>query len=71
MNPEINRKFREIRSKCNNKTPDHYPSYCHRAVLDILDLLNDIREETASTQNQIDNLTFLDNFIQTEEVYPR
>jgi len=68
MNREINRKFREIRGKCNDKTPGHYPSYCHRAVLDILDLLNLIRQEAISTQNQIDNLTFLDNFIQTEEV---
>jgi len=68
MNHSINRKFLEIRAKCNNKTPRHYPDYCHRAVLDILDLLNDIREETASTQNQIDNLTFLDNLIQTEEI---
>lgn len=71
MNREINRKFREIRSKCNNKTPKHYPDYCHRAVLDILDLLNHMRQETASTQNQLDNLTFLDNFIQAEEVYSR
>ena len=71
MNHSINRKFLEIRAKCNNKTPRHYPDYCHRAVLDILDLLNDIREETASTQNQIDNLTFLDNFIQTEEAIGR
>jgi len=71
MNPEINRKFREIRGKCNDKQPEHYPAYCHRAVLDILDLLNQIRQEAISTQNQIDNLTFLDNFIQTEEVYPR
>jgi len=71
MNREINRKFREIRGKCNDKQPGHYPAYCHRAVLDILSLLNDIRQETASTQNQIDNLTFLDNFVQTEEVYSR
>jgi len=71
VNREINRKFREIRGKCDNKTPGHYPDYCHRAVLDLLDLLNDIREEVASTQNQIDNLTFLDNFIQTEEALPR
>jgi len=71
LNREINRKFREIRGKCNDKTPKHYPSYCHRAVLDILGLLNQIREETASTQNQIDNLTFLDTFAQTEEALPR
>ena len=71
MNREINKKFREIRGKCNDKQPEHYPAYCHRAVLDILDLLNLIRQEAISTQNQIDNLTFLDNFIQTEEVYPR
>jgi len=68
MNREINKKFREIRGKCNDKQPEHYPAYCHRAVLDILDLLNLIRQEAISTQNQIDNLTFLDNFIQTEEV---
>ena len=68
MNREINRKFREIRGKCNDKTPEHYPSYCHRAVLDILGLLKQIREETASTQNQIDAIPFLDNFTQVEEV---
>ena len=71
MNREINRKFREIRGKCNDKTPEHYPAYCHRAARDILDLLNLIRQETSSIQSQIDNLTFLDNFIQTEEVLPR
>jgi len=71
MNREINRKFREIRSKCNNKKTEHYPAYCHRAVLDILELLNQMRQETASTQNQIDNLTFLDNFVQAEEAYTR
>jgi len=71
LNREINRKFREIRGKCNDKTPGHYPSYCHRAVLDILELLNMMREEQASTQNQIDNLSFLNNFVQAEEVYPR
>ena len=71
MNSEINRKFREIRGKCSKAHPEKYPDYCWRAVLDILDLLNQIRQETASTQNQIDNLTFLDNFIQTEEVYSR
>ena len=71
MNREINRKFREIRGKCNDKTPEHYPAYSHRATLDILDLLNLMRQETSSIQSQIDNLTFLDNFIQTEEVLPR
>jgi len=71
MNPEINRKFIEIRGKCNDKQPEHYPAYCHRAVLDILNLLNMMREETAANENAVDNLTFLDNFVQTEEVYPR
>ena len=71
MNPEINRKFIEIRDKCSKAHPEKYPDYCWRAVLDMLDLLNDIREETASTQNQIDNLSFLNNFVQAEEVYPR
>ena len=72
MNQEINKKFREIRGKCNKKTPGHYPSYCHRAVLDILSLLNQIRQETASTQNQLDNMTYLSDYkelVNIEEVY--
>jgi len=68
MNPEINRKFIEIRGKCAKTDPEHYPNYCWRAVLDILDLLNQIREETASTQNLIDAIPFLDNFTQVKEV---
>jgi len=71
MNPEINRKFREIRGKCNDKTPGHYPSYCHRAVLDILELLNMMRQETAANENAVDNMAFLNNFIQAEEALPR
>ena len=71
MNREINRKFREIRGKCSDKTPGHYPSYCHRAVLDILELLNQIRQETAANENAVDNLTFLNNFIQAEEALTR
>jgi len=71
MNREINRKFREIRGKCNDKNPSHYPAYCHRAVLDILDLLNQIRQEIADNENAVENLAFLDNFIQTEEALPR
>ena len=68
MNTEIESKFKAIRGKCNDETTEHYPAYCHRAVLDILDLLNHMRQEIASTQNQIDNLTFLDNFMQSKEI---
>ena len=68
VNSEINKKFREIRRKCNNKKPEHYPAYCHRAVLDILNLLNLMRQETISIQSQIDNLTFLDNFVKVKEI---
>jgi len=66
MSSEVNRKFREIKRKCNNKNLGHYPSYCHRAVLDLLELLNMIREETASNQNAIENLSYLDGFIKDD-----
>jgi len=74
MNREINRKFREIRGKCNDKTPEHYPAYCHRAVLDILDILNMMREETAANENAVDNMTYLSDYkelVNMEEAYPR
>jgi len=51
VNPEIKRKFRAIRGRCNRKAPDRYPDYCRRAVLDVLDLLNDVCGEIAANEN--------------------
>jgi len=68
MNPEINKKFREIQSKCNNKTPKHYPGYCHRAILDVLSLLSLITEELADKENAIEDLALVDDFIKMEDL---
>jgi len=68
MNPEINKKFLEIRAKCNNKTPRHYPDYCHRAVTDILDLLNLITAELADNKEVIEDLALVDNFVKMEDL---
>ena len=68
MNREINRKFREIRGKCNDKTPEHYPSYCHRAVLDILDLLNLLAVEITDKENAIEDLALVDGFVKLEDL---
>jgi len=66
-NIEINRKFRAIRKKCYADQKDEYPAYCRRAVLDLLDLLNDIREENKDTKNSVDNLTYLNDVEPIEE----
>jgi len=68
MNPEINRKFREIQGKCDNKTTEHYPAYCHRAVLDILDLLNLITTELADNKEVIEDLALVDGFVKMEDL---
>jgi len=68
MNREINRKFREIRGKCNDKTPEHYPAYCHRAVLDILSLLDLLTAELTDKENAIEELALVDNFVKMEDL---
>jgi len=68
MNQSINRKFREIRGKCNDKQPGHYPAYCHRAVLDILSLLDLLTAELTDKENAIEELALVDNFVKMEDL---
>jgi len=58
VNAEINKKFLEIRRKCFKGHPEKYPGYCKRAVLDILSLLNDIREEIAELEQKQENIIY-------------
>jgi len=68
VNRELNRKFREIRGKCIQGTPDAYPAYCHRAVLDILSLLNQITAELADNKDVIEDLALVDGFVKMEDL---
>ena len=68
MNPEINRKFIEIRDKCSKAHPEKYPDYCWRAILDILDLLNLLAAEIADKENAIEDLALLDGFVKMEDL---
>lgn len=67
MNPEINRKFREIQRKCDNKKPEHYPSYCHRATLETLDLIHLLLDELTKIEAAIT----LSPYVKNEEAQPR
>ena len=72
MNPEIARKMREIRRKCNQKQPDRYPVYCRRPTQDLLSLLTLILEDLdgSLTDNKeaIDDLTLVDGFVKLEDI---